>query len=269
MGAKIKRILTKLTVLLLTVVIMTACSKDHNGLTIKNGVLMVGVNIGYPPMEYMADDGITPIGFDIALSRAIAEKMGLEVQFVNTAWEKIFTAVDAKNFDCIISAVTITPERQKDYNFSRPYIENTLAVVIPKNSRHVINSPLNLSGLGIAYKKATTSEHYVRQLRSEGLRFSYYEYESVTYCFDELRAGRIDAVMTDLLVAYEFLGGSDNYKIAWQGEEEVFSICVKKGNDDLTSAIDGALDELFSDGTILRISKETFNGLDMVSGSRQ
>jgi polar amino acid transport system substrate-binding protein len=264
-----KSILTSLTILLLTAVIITACSKDHNSLTIKTGVLMIGMDIRYPPMEYMADDGITPVGFDVALGRAIAEKMGLEVQFVNRAWEKIFTAVDAKNFDCIISAVTITPERLQAHNFGKPYIQNTLAVVIPKNSRHIINSLLNLSGLGIAYKKSTTSEHYVRQLRNEGLRFSSYEYDSVTNCFEELRSGRIDAVMTDLLVAYEYLGGSDDYKIAWQGEEEVFSICLKKGNDVLTSAIDGVLDELFSDGTILRISKETFNGLDMVSGARQ
>ncbi|MDR0321010.1 MAG: ABC transporter substrate-binding protein [Treponema sp.] len=258
-----------LTILLLTVVIITACSKEPSTLTIKNGILMVGMNIGYPPMEYMADDEITPAGFDVILGRAIAEKMGLEVQFVNTAWDKIFTAVDAKNFDCIISAVTITPERQESYNFSKPYIKNALVVIMPKNSRHIITSPLGLSGLGIAYKRATTSEQYMRQLRNEGLRFSSYEYESVINCFDELRAGRIDALMTDLLVAYEYLGNTDDYKIVWQGGEEVFSICLKKGNDVLTSAIDEALDELINDGTLLRLSKETFNGLDMISGARQ
>jgi polar amino acid transport system substrate-binding protein len=106
-------------------------------------------------------------------------------------------------------------------------------------------------------------------LAREGLRFSPFEYDKITYCFDELRLGRIDAVFTDMLFASEFISRTDIFEIAWIGGEEKFGICMKKGNDALTEAIDRVLDELFEDGTMLRISQETFNGMDLVSAVRR
>jgi len=258
-----------LSLLMLTVFIFTGCRKEHDGLTIKKGVLMVGMEIGYPPMEYMADDGITPIGFDVSMAKAIAEKMGLDVQFVDTAWDGIFAAVTTRKFDCIMSSVTITPERLANFNFSKPYIQNTLAIVMPKNSPLNVRSPQDLAGLGVAYQEATTSDYYMRELGQAGLRYTPYEYDKVMYCFDELRLGRVDAIMTDLLVAYEYLSRSDLFEIVWQGGEEEFGICMRKGNDELTAEINKALDALFDDGTMLRISKEIFNGLDLVSAVRR
>jgi ABC-type amino acid transport substrate-binding protein len=90
-------------------------------LTINPGVLMIGMEIGFPPMEYFDKDGRTPIGFDVDVGKAIAAKMGLEAHFVDTAWDGIFDGVQTDKFDCIISSVTITPERQAAYNFSKPY----------------------------------------------------------------------------------------------------------------------------------------------------
>jgi len=264
-----KKIIVVFSVLTVTAVIMTGCSKKTNDLTIKKGVLMVGMEIGYPPMEYMADDGITPIGFDVSLGKALAKKMGLEVKFVDTAWDGIFAAVNTNKFDCIISSVTINPARQMAHNFSKPYIQNTLAVVLPKNSKFKVRSPQDLVGLGVAYQEETTSDDYMTNLAEKGLQFTPYEYDKVMYCFDELRLGRVDAIMTDLLVAYEYLARSDFYEIVWQGGEEEFGVCMRKGNDDLTKAIDKALDELFADGTMLKISKEIFDGMDLVTPVRR
>ncbi|MCL2265250.1 MAG: transporter substrate-binding domain-containing protein [Treponema sp.] len=258
-----------LSILILTAVILTGCAKDSGGLTIKNGVLMVGMEIGYPPMEYMADDGITPIGFDVSMAKAIADKMGLKVQFVDTAWEGIFAGVSTKKYDCIMSSVTITPVRLQEFNFSKPYIQNTLAIVMPKNSPLNIRSPQDLAGLGVAYQEETTSDHYMEELSKGGLSFTPYEYDKVMYCFDELRLGRVDAIITDLLVAYEYLARSDLFEIVWQGGEEEFGVCMRKGNDALTEEINKALDALFEDGTMLKISKEIFNGLDLVSAVRR
>ncbi|MCL2138247.1 MAG: transporter substrate-binding domain-containing protein, partial [Treponema sp.] len=70
--------------------------------TLKPGVLSVGVEIGYPPMEYLDSDGVTPVGFDISMAEALAEKMGLEVEFIDTAWAGIFAGVDTDKYDCII-----------------------------------------------------------------------------------------------------------------------------------------------------------------------
>jgi polar amino acid transport system substrate-binding protein len=264
-----KKITAILLVFAVFAVLFTGCSKDTGGLTVKKGVLMVGMEIGYPPMEYLAGDGKTPIGFDVDMAKAIAEKLDLKVEFVDTAWDGIFEGVNTNKFDCIMSSVTITPVRLGAHNFSKPYIQNTLAIVMPKNSRHVVRNPQDLSGLGVAYQEETTSDYYMDELAQQGLKFTPYEYDKVMYCFNEMQLGRVDAIMTDLLVAFEYVGRSDIFEIVWQGGEEEFGICMKKGNDALTTQINKALDDLFTDGTMLRISREIFNGMDLVSAVRR
>jgi len=98
--------------------------------TINSGKLLVGVEVGYPPMEYLADDGLTPIGFDIDVSYRLGELLGLEVEFVNTAWDGIFFGVEKGEYDVIISSVSITPERQAKYILTEPYVSNALCIVV-------------------------------------------------------------------------------------------------------------------------------------------
>jgi len=243
------------------------CQKQAGGLTLKPGVLAVGMEIGYPPMEYFADDGKTPIGFDVSMAKALAEKLELEVEFVDTAWDGIFAGVNTSKFDCIISSVTINPARQAAHNFSKPYIQNTLAIVLPKGSPLKVSAPEDLAGLNVAYQEETTSDYFMTDLAEQGLQFTPREYDKVMYCFDEMKLGRVDAIVTDLLVAYEYVARSDQFEIVWQGGEEQFGICLKKGNNALTEALNKALDELFEDGTLLSISDEIF-GMDLVSAVR-
>jgi polar amino acid transport system substrate-binding protein len=264
-----KKITTILLIFTVVAVLFTSCSKSSGNLTLKKGILSVGMEIGYPPMEYLADDGKTPIGFDVDMAKAIAEKLDLNVEFVDTAWDGIFEGVNTNKFDCIMSSVTITPARQNVHNFSKPYIQNTLAIVMPKNSRYVVRNPQDLAGLGVAYQEETTSDYYMEELAQKGLKFTPYEYDKVMYCFNEMQLGRVDAIMTDLLVAFEYIGRSDIFEIVWQGGEEEFGICMRKGNDALTEQINKALDELFADGTLLKISRNTFNGMDLVSAVRK
>lgn len=99
--------------------------------TIKDGVLMVGMEVGYPPMEYLDDDGLTPIGFDVELSAKIGELLGLKVEIVNTAWDGIFAALDKGEFDLIMSSVSITPDRQEKFILTEPYISNKIVLVVP------------------------------------------------------------------------------------------------------------------------------------------
>ena len=246
-------------------VFLPGCSKNHNNLMINNGVLTVGININYPPMEYYAEDGITPIGFDVSLGKALAHEMGLDVKFEDTAWEFVFSSLNLKKFDCVISSVTITEERRKMQNFSGPYIKNALVLVTPKNSKYEISSPSQLEGLGVAYQEKTTADDYMKNLSMNGLKFTPYEYGKMTNCFDDLRLGRVDAVLTDLVVAHHYLAGYDKMAIVWQGEEEFFGICMKKGDDALTNAINKSLEKLFYDGKMADISKEIFNGTDLVT----
>ena len=265
-----KVVLTALAVLVVSGALFAGGGRQSGGLTIKPGVLTVGMEIGYPPMEYFDADGKTPIGFDVSMAKAVADKMGLTVEFVDTAWDGIFAGVDTGKYDCIMSSVTINPARQAAHNFSKPYISNTLAMVLLKGSRVTAKTPSDCAGLNVAYQEETTSDYYMTELAEKGLRFNAREYEKVMYCFDELQLNRVDVIVTDLLVAYDYVAPADSpFEIVWQSTEaEQFGICMKKGNDALTAEIDKALDALFADGTLLKISQDTF-GMDLVTAARQ
>lgn len=92
-------------------------------------VLRVGVDDTYPPMEYR-DDANALVGFDIDLAAAIAKKLGLEVEFVPTAWDGIFTSVNTAKFDCIISSVSINDERMNNFALTKPYIANAQVIIV-------------------------------------------------------------------------------------------------------------------------------------------
>ncbi|MDR1074360.1 MAG: ABC transporter substrate-binding protein [Treponema sp.] len=257
----------------------TAGQAQSGGLTIKQGVLTVGMEIGYPPMEYFDTDGKTPIGFDVSMAKAIAAKLGLQVEFVDTAWDGIFAGVDTRKYDCIMSSVTVTPERQVAYNFTKPYIGNAQALpyignaqalVLRKDATITAANPEELGGLRVAYQAETTSDIYMTKLAQGGLAFEPYEYDKVLNCFDDLRLGRVDAIVCDSLFAFDYIAPDNSpFKLVWQGEaDEVFAVCFKKGNDQLTNAVDQALDALFADGTILKISQDVFK-MDMVSSARK
>ncbi|MDR0556268.1 MAG: ABC transporter substrate-binding protein [Treponema sp.] len=248
----------------------TAGQAQSGGLTIKQGVLTIGMEIGYPPMEYFDTDGKTPIGFDVSMARAVAAKLGLQVEFVDTAWDGIFAGVDTGKYDCIMSAVTVTPERQAAYNFTKPYIGNAQALVLRKDTDITAARPEELGGLRVAYQAETTTDIYMEKLVQGGLAFEPYEYDKVLNCFDDLRLDRVDAIVCDSLVAFDYIAPADSpFKLVWQGDaDEVFAICLKKGNNQLTNEIDQALDALFADGTILKISQDVFK-MDMVSSVRK
>ena len=249
---------------------LTACrGKKSDGLTLKEGVLSIGMEIGYPPMEYHDANG-NPVGFDVSMGKAIAEKLGLKAEFIDVGWDGIFSSVDTDRFDAIMSSVTITPERVNAHNFSKPYIANTLAMVLRKDSAITAQSPEECVGMDITFQSDTTADFYMQRLAAAGLNFTPRGYEKVMYCFNEMALGRVDVIVTDSLVAFEYTSPVDSpFVIVWLGSEnpEVFGICMKKGNDALTDAVNKALEDLFDDGTMLEISNQIF-GMDLVTEAR-
>jgi polar amino acid transport system substrate-binding protein len=204
------------------------------------------------------------------MAAALGEKLGHKVQYIDTAWDGIFAGVTKGDYDCIISASAITPERLAAHNFSKPYIGNALAIVVATGSRLNIEGPESCKGLNVAYQAETTSDIFMQKYADQGLSFTPREYEKVMSCFDELRLGRVDVVVCDSTVAVDYLANpAYNVEVRWQSDaEEFFGICLKKGNDALTAALNDALDALFADGTMLRLSNEIF-GLDLVSVARK
>jgi polar amino acid transport system substrate-binding protein len=246
--------------------VFAGCKKKSDGLTVKPGVLMIGMEIGYPPLEYYAEDGVTPAGFDVDMGKALAAKLGLKAEFVDTAWDGIFAGVQTGKYDCIMSSVTITPERRETLNFTKPYIGNAMTIVVPKGSPINITRPEDIAGYRVTYQAETTADIYATQIAESGVKFEAFEYDKVMNCFDEMKLGRVDIIVVDSLVAFEYLDRDpDAFRFAWQGPaDEQFGIALKKGNDALTAELDRALGELFADGTLQKISDDIFH-MDLVS----
>jgi polar amino acid transport system substrate-binding protein len=267
-----------LAVLLISVMGLTACGSGGSGagsgsgasLTLTEGVLKVGMEVGYPPMEYLEEDGVTVTGFDYEVAQEIGKKLGVDVEIVDTAWDGIFSSLDSDRYDCIISSVSITPSRQEAYNLTRPYIAN--AIVIVAGNDAPIASPQDLAGLKVATQTETTADEYMRELRENGLAVAddeYFVYDKIIQCFDELKLNRVDAVMVDSVVAAYYMGSdSDKLKIAWENDEaEPLGICLKKGNDALTAEIERIVDELYADGAMAALATKYF-GRDVTKGVR-
>ncbi len=238
------------------------------GLTLKEGVLQVGMEIGYPPMEYLDEDGTTPIGFDVEVAYELGARLGIDVELVDTAWDGIFASLDADRYDLILSSVSITPERQENYNLTRPYIANKLVLVVANDLG--IASPEDLADHSVAVQAETTSDDYMKTKMAEGLEVGdYYVYDKIIQCFDELKLGRVDAVLVDSVVAAYYIGAdADKYSIVWENDEaEPLGICLKKGNDALTQAVEDAIDSMYADGTMSEIAIKFF-GYDTTAGVR-
>ena len=230
-----------------------ASAIDLSGVTLKSdGVLSVGCEVGYPPFEDFADDGTTPIGYDIDIITAVADKLGLEVNIINTAWDGIFAGIDV-NYDVVCSAVTITPERQETMLFSTPYINNYHSVVLLADDDKTISSLNDLDGMTIALQKETTSDILMSDYKSTGtIDIQIVANEKVTSCFTQLQNGEVDAVVVDSTVADGYINSSDDFVIAYKytAEAEQFGIAMGKENAALQAAINQALAELEEEGYI-------------------
>jgi polar amino acid transport system substrate-binding protein len=264
----VKKILSKLLLTFLLTTAFTNCVKQKHGLTIVEGTLSVGVEIGYPPMEYYDTDGVTLTGFDIEVTKAIADKLGLNVKYIDTAWEGILAGLQTGKYDIAVN-ITILPERQKKFNFTKPYIDSSMTIVTVKSSSVKIEKPEDIEGYRAAYQGDTTAQYFTEKLKKSGLVFTSFSYDKIINCFDDLVLGRLDLIVVDNIVAYDYEGKENSpFEIVWQGSSgELIGICLKKGNDALTAAIDDALDELFNDGVMREISLKIFNR-DLVSALR-
>lgn len=226
--------------------------------------LKVGIEIGYPPMEYFDEDGATAIGFDVEFAKALGEEMGVEVEFVDTAWDGIFAGLDTDKYDVIISTVSYTEDRDANYTLTKPYIANAPVLVVPNDSE--IASVEDLAGKTVAVQMETTADYIIQDYVAGGLATDLRQYEKVINAFDELKAGRADAVCTDSVVAAYYLGdAASNYKTVWQAPEaEPIVMCLKKGNDELKTKLEGAYDAIKANGKLGEIAVKYFGTEDVI-----
>ncbi len=159
-----------------------------------SGKLVVGAIPDYPPMEYIDESGEF-VGYDLDVTREIAAQMGVATEFKQIPWGELFDAVKSGEVDIIISAITITPERQEEMLFSVPYFDAGQVITV-RVENDDIKGPEDLNGTKVGVSAGTTCEQAVLEYADRESVIGYPGYEEI---IEDLKAGEIDALVTDLI----------------------------------------------------------------------
>ena len=226
------------------------------------GTLIVALEGAWQPWSYH-DESDTLVGYDVEVSRAIAEKLGVEPEYVESDWDSLFAGMDAGRYDLVCNGVEVTDERSKTYDFTTPYgyIHTALAV---KKDNDTITSFEDLKGKTTANSLAST---YMELAESYGATVQ--GIDTLEETIQLLTAGRIDATLNADVSFYDYLNvhPDADFKIVAQTEEASHvAIPLRKGEEtaSLREAIDKAIEELRAEGTLTELSEKYF-GQDISS----
>lgn len=254
---KRKGILLILAIVLCAAFVLGACSQGKSSNTFR-----VGIDDTYPPMEYKDESG-NFAGFDIDMAKEIAKRQNKEIEFVPTAWSAIFTGLSSDKYDCIISSLSITEERKKTIAYTRPYIANNQVIVV-KIDNEDIKSEADLGNKIVAVQMGTTSEDSCNEFMKTTPFKDFKKYEGMIQALNDLKIGRVEAVVTDLVVGKYFVANDkESFKlVSTTLPNEPIAIGFAKANQAEADKIDKILEEMMNDGTLTRISEKWF-GDDM------
>ncbi len=220
------------------------------------GVLKVGVEGTYPPYTYHDEDGELT-GFDVEVAKAIADKLGVEADFTESAWDSLLAGIDSGRLDTVINAVSITDERSEKYDFAGPYFYITQQIVVSKDNDDIVDMD-SLNGKKMA-NTATTA--YLDLLEDAGA--SLVQINTADEAVSLISSGRADFTTFNSVVFNEYLQQHPdaNLKVAFVIPNVVdeYGVPVKKGETALYDAIQSALDELKEDGTLSQLSMDYFD----------
>ncbi|SFK28748.1 amino acid ABC transporter substrate-binding protein [Cellulomonas sp. KH9] len=234
---------------------LAACSSgDQPGEgTSGAGVLRVGTEGTYSPFSFHGADGDLT-GYDVEVVTAVADELGMEVEFSETTWDSIFAGLEAERYDVIANQVTVNDERRATYDFSEPYTVSTgVAVVAADND--AVTSLADVSGLTAAQ---SATSNWSQIATDAGAKVE--AVEGLTQAVALLQQGRVDVTFNDDLAVLDYLkqSGDESVRIAFEtGDTVEQALALRKGSD-LTARIDEALATLRADGTLAQISEKWF-----------
>ena len=228
-----------------------------------NGKLVVALEGAWQPWSYH-DESDTLVGYDVEVSRAVAEKLGVEPEYVESDWDSLFAGLDAGRFDIVCNGVEVTDERSKTYDFTTPYGYIHTALAVRKDNED-IKSFEDLKGKTTANSLAST---YMELAESYGATVQ--GIDTLEETIQLLTAGRIDATLNADVSFYDYLNvhPDADFKLVAQTEDASHvAIPVRKGDDSasLLEAINTAIEELRADGTLKALGEKYF-GQDISSG---
>lgn len=251
-----KKLLTLVMVVLALALVFAGCSETGK-LGLVDDTLVVAVDDTYPPMEYVLDGEL--VGFDIDFAKALAQEMGVEIEFKSTGWDGIFAGLTAKQYDVIISSVSITEDRKATMNFSNPYLSNGQVIVAGPALADSIKTPADLTGLIVGVQAETTAD-IAAEKQLEMTEFELRDFDDMTICLSAMEAGQIDCIVADYAVALEASMKNPDVFVITSAllTNEPIAVALNKDSAELLEAVNKAIKALQDNGTMAKISDDTF-----------
>ncbi len=205
-------------------------------------------------MAFVEVAGQDPTGFSVDLAAEIAERLGRTLQVTFEQFSDLFPMVDAGAADIAMSAISITPQRRKQVDFSAPYFDSGQALLVRTGSG--ITGTQDLEGRAVGALEGSTNEQEAERIAGVGRIVTFADKEPM---FDALLEGTLDAVVCDTPFALynaRLTGQTQVAETLTTGDR--YGIALKKGNTELRGAVDDALAEIKADGTYDRLYVEYF-----------
>ena len=210
--------------------------------------LIMCTNAEFPPYEFK--DGGNFMGIDVECAKLIGEKLGVEVEILDIAFDSLIPTVMSGKADFVMAGMTVTEDRKESVDFSHTYQTAVQTIVVPANSP--IQGVEDMYGKKIGVQTGTTGDIYCSgDFGDEAME----RYSKIIDGFQAMKSGKIDAIVVDDQVAKAIVEqDSSSFKILETAyAEEDYAIAVKKGNKDLLDKINAAIDEMKSNGQLKAI----------------
>ena len=221
-------------------------------------VYTVGTDAVYAPFESQNERGEI-VGFDIDIVKAVAQRAGIAVKFINTPWEGMFNTLTQGDRDILVSAITITDERKQTVDFSAPYFDARQLIAVPTGSK--VQRFDELKNLRVAVQTATTGDEIVSKLQGKSSA-KIKRFESTPLALKELESGGVDAVVADngVIAHYVANNGADKFRALEDTSFplEQYGLVVKKGDAELLAKLNAGLSKLREDGGYAEIHTRWF-----------
>lgn len=223
------------------------------------GYFTLGLDDAFPPMGFREEGTNEIVGFDIDLAKAAAEKMGVEVKFQPVIWDTIGEELNNGGIDLIWNGLTITPARQKQMAFTKPYIANQQIIVVKKGS--AVTDKKAMAGKKIGIQAGSSAIEAVEKDEATFKSFGeLVQFDNNVDALMDLTAGRVDAVVLDEIVGRYYIAKKPGqFEILQEnfGAED-YGIGLRKDDKAFLAELQKALDDMKADGTSAEISKKWF-----------
>jgi len=243
---------------------LVGCGGSGGGTTtggaklIQSGTLTVCSDVPYPPFEDFDKSSSTGFkGFDVDIVSAIAQGLKLDLKIKDSSFDALQSglALNSGQCDLVASAMTITPDRQKNLDFSDGYYDSKQSLLVPTGSS--IKTIDDLAGKKVGVQQGTTGKTYTEQNAPSDAQVVTFPSDAEMY--QAIKAGQVDALLQDLPVNLNHQNAGGFTIVQTYDTNEQYGLAIKKGNSGLVDDVDSALKKMHDDGSYDQLYNKYFS----------